>query len=510
MIKEQVEYHVLGMHCANCSRAGERAIRKNVDGIQNVQVNIATDSVLIDLDPDIASPGEIEQAVSKAGYRLILPSEPGSLLNEEEIVRKNEYEHQRNTLFIGLVFTLPLFIISMGSDFGLIGQWAISNWVNWLLFILATPVQFYTGWSFYKGSWKSLVNRSAGMDVLVALGSSVAYFYSLSILVIPAISGHLYFETSAMIITLIKVGKLLEAQAKGRTSRSIIKLLDLTPKTAHLVLGNDKIMDIPAEQVKEGDICLVRPGERIPVDGEIVEGNSSVDESAFTGEAVPVDKTDGDEVLGATINGQGSLKVCATRIGSETTFSQVIKLVKNAQASKAPVQKIADKVSAVFIPFIIGIALITYIAWWVNTGDFEKSILRMIAVLVIACPCALGLATPVAFVAAMGKGANSGILFKSSETLEKTHLLSKMFFDKTGTITTGNLTVTDIISVHPGENNQVLHLAMSAEYNSEHPIGKAMVSYAIEKGLDPLPFEDFRAQSGYGVEANINNSPYPD
>ncbi|MEJ2285266.1 MAG: heavy metal translocating P-type ATPase, partial [Desulfobacterales bacterium] len=370
------------------------------------------------------------------------------------------------------MFALPLFLLSMGRDFGLIGPWSHASWVNWLFWALATPVQFYTGWDYYQGGLKSLRNKSANMDVLVAMGSSVAYFYSLAVMLLPALGGHVYFETSAVIITLIKLGKMLESRTKGRTGGAIRKLIGLRPKTA-TILENDTEKEIPLTRVKVGDTVIVRPGERIPVDGLILDGHSAVDESMLSGEPLPVDKQTGDMVVGGTINGQGLLRFSATRVGKETALAQIIRLVQEAQGSKAPIQALADKVAAVFVPAIIGIALVVFALWWSLTGEFVPAMIRLVAVLVIACPCALGLATPTAIMAGTGKGAEKGILFKSSEALETATRLDTIVLDKTGTITLGKPAVVDIIPVKPvcETKEGLLQLAASVEKGSEHPLG---------------------------------------
>ena len=343
------------------------------------------------------------------------------------------------------------------------------------------------------------------MDVLVAMGSSVAYFYSLAVLLFPFLGEHVYFETSAVIITLIKLGKMLEARTKGKTGGAIRKLIGLQPKTA-TVLENGIENDIPLTRVKKGDIVIVRPGERIPVDGIILEGESAVDESMLSGESLPVDKHANDTVVGGTINGEGLLKFKATRVGKETALAQIIKLVQEAQGSKAPIQALADRVAAIFVPSVIAIAFITFALWWGITGEFVPSMIRLVAVLVIACPCALGLATPTAIMAGTGKGAEKGVLFKNSEALENATKLDTIVLDKTGTITIGKPAVVDIIPFDPDitTKDQLLKLAASVEKGSEHPLGKAIVNEAKTKGLELWEPENFKASGGFGVEAQID------
>jgi Cu+-exporting ATPase len=405
---------------------------------------------------------------------------------------------------VGAAFTLPLFLLSMGRDFGLLGAWSHGTWVNWLFLALATPVQFYTGWDYYVGGLKSLRNRSANMDVLVAMGSSVAYGYSLALLLFPVLGDHVYFETSAVIITLIKLGKMLESRTKGKTGGAIRKLLGLRPRTA-TILRDGREQEVPLSQVQVADILLVRPGERIPVDGKVIGGHSAVDESMLSGEPLPVDKGQDDPVVGGTVNGQGLLKIEATRVGKATALAQIIRLVQEAQGSKAPIQAIADRAAAVFVPTVIAIALITFGLWWALTGAFVPAMIRLVAVLVIACPCAMGLATPTAIMAGTGKGAEQGVLFKNSEALEKAAKLDTVVLDKTGTITRGKPAVVDVISLNPagGSADQLLQTGASAEKGSEHPLGKAIVREAEARGLVLAEPQDFKASGGLGVEAQV-------
>jgi len=497
---------VTGMSCANCAANIERTLNKKVEGVVSASVNFASERLLIDYIPSIVSIDTIVSEIKKIGFDLIVVEEGRDEEDVEEIARHDEIKDQTQKFYIGVVFALPLFIISMSRDFGLIGLWSHAPWVNWFFLFLATPVQFYTGIDYYVGAYKNLRNKSANMDVLIALGSSVAYFYSLAILVLPGLGGHVYFETSAVIITLIKFGKLLEARTKGKTGGAIKKLIGLQPKTA-FVMENGEEKEIPISMVKLDDIVVIRPGERIPVDGVIIEGRSAVDESMLSGEPIPIDKKKDDMVTGGTVNGQGLLKFRATRVGKDTALSQIIRLVQEAQGSKAPIQALADKVAAVFVPAVIGIALITFGIWWGITGEFVPSMIRMVAVLVIACPCALGLATPTAIMAGTGKGAENGILFKRSEALENAAKLETIVLDKTGTITMGKPTVVDQISARMSglSSDELLTLVASIEKGSEHPIGKAIVTFAQKKDLvltDPI---NFKAYSGFGVEAQFDD-----
>ena len=504
-----VELPVTGMTCANCAANIERALKRNRDGILDAAVNFATERATVSYLPDITDVERIAAVIRKAGYDVIMPQDSESGRDAEQAARDAEIRDQTRKLLVGVVFALPLFVLSMARDFGLIGAWSHAPWVNWLFFALATPVQFYTGWDYYVGGFKSLRNRSANMDVLVALGSSVAYVYSIVVLLVPAAGEHVYFETSALIITLIKIGKLLEARTKGKTGGAIRKLIGLQPRTATIVVDGEE-KEIPLEKVKVGDIVRVRPGEKIPVDGKVLRGQSAVDESMLSGEPLPVDKAPGDEVVGGSINGEGLLEFRAERVGKETALAQIIKLVQEAQGSKAPIQAIADKVSAVFVPAVIVIALITFGAWWAAGGGFVPAMIRMVAVLVIACPCALGLATPTAIMAGTGKGAENGILYKKGEALENATYLDTIVLDKTGTITEGKPSVTDIVPLSPdaGDRERLLQLAAGVESGSEHPLGKAIVRAARDRGLEVKTPEQFRAASGMGVEAVLDGRDY--
>jgi Cu+-exporting ATPase len=502
MEMQRIELPIVGMTCARCSATVERTLKKKVPGVLSASVNFGTETASVEFDPTVTNTQAMAQEVEKAGYELVIPAEGTDEQDAEQAARDRELRNQKRYFLVGLIFTLPLFAMSMGRDFFLLGDWAHAVWMNWLFFALATPVQFYTGWGFYTGGWKSVRGGSANMDVLVALGSSAAYFYSMAVLLLPGVGEHVYFETSAVIITLIKLGKLLEARAKGHASAAIRKLMDLAPKIAHVEDENEQEHDVPAEQVRPGQLVVVRPGERIPVDGVVVSGQSAVDESMLTGESIPVDKAVGEDVFGATVNQQGLIKIKATGVGSQTALAQIIRLVRQAQGSKAPIQRLADKVSSVFVPAIIVIAGITLGIWWMTSGEFVPGMIRMVAVLVIACPCALGLATPTAIMVGTGKGAGMGILFKNSEALETAHRLNKIMFDKTGTITKGEPTLTDWIPLG-GDGKRALILAASAEAGSEHPLARAIVDGARHWGLSLAKIDEFQAASGFGVEAHV-------
>jgi P-type Cu+ transporter len=418
-----------------------------------------------------------------------------------------------------LIFTVPLFVFAMARDFNLLPAMfyemasmegmsaAPAPWTNWLMLALATPVQFYVGWQYYVGAFKALRNKSANMDVLIAMGSSAAYFYSLPI-TFGLLSGHVYFETAAVIITLIKLGKFLEARAKGRTSEAIKKLMGLRAKTARVIRDGVEA-EVPVDDVRVGDVVLVRPGEKIPVDGVVVDGRSAVDESMLTGESLPVEKKPGEPVIGATLNKLGLLKFEATKVGRETALAQIIKLVEDAQGSKAPIQKMADQVSAVFVPIVIVIALLTFAGWYFFgpqvEDQFTRALINMVAVLVIACPCAMGLATPTAIMVGTGKGAEAGILFRNSEALERAGKVNVVVLDKTGTITKGQPAVTDVVT-NKGlkiTDEELLRLAASVEKGSEHPLGEAIWAEATTRGLSLAEPAGFKAEAGHGVQAEV-------
>jgi Cu+-exporting ATPase len=503
-----VDLALTGMTCANCAANIERVLNKKIAGVVRASVNFASERAAVDYLADQVNVRDLVAAVEKAGYGAIAPDEGEAGQDAEQHARQAEIRNQTRKFVAGLIFALPLFVMSMSRDFGLTGPWSHGVWVNWLFLALATPVQFYTGWDYYVGGFKSLRNRGANMDVLIALGSSVAYFYSLAVLFLPTLGEHVYFETSAVIITLIKLGKLLESRTKGKTGNAIRKLIGLQPKTAFILEGGLE-KEIALDRVQKEMIVVVRPGGRFPVDGTVIEGESAVDESMLSGEPLPVDKKPGDTVVGGTINGQGRLKFRATRVGRETALAQIIRLVQEAQGSKAPIQALADRVASVFVPGVILAALATFAVWWTASGDFVPAMVRMVAVLVIACPCALGLATPTAIMAGTGKGAENGILFKRAEALEKATGLDTIILDKTGTITQGKPAVAEVVPARGTDMSEddLLRLAASAELGSEHPLGKAVVAEARQKALTPAEPDQFKAHGGFGVEARIEGLP---
>jgi len=499
----------------NDARRLEKALL-NLDGVLEAQVNFTTERARVCYIPTVVTQAEIRRAVSESGFEALELG--GNAEDAEAKAREHEINEQRRLLIIGLIFTIPLFLFSMGMDFGLLpSMWMHAAWPKWLMFVLATPVQFYVGWQYYVGAFKSLRNGSANMDVLIAMGSSVAYLYSVAVM-LAFVSGHVYFETAAVIITLIRLGKFLEARAKGRTSEAIKKLMGLRAKTARVLrpaldggVGSGTETAMPVDEVVVSDIVLVRPGEKIPVDGVVIEGRSAVDESMLTGESLPVEKGPGDPVIGATLNKLGLLKFEATKVGKETALAQIIRLVEEAQGSKAPIQKLADQVSAVFVPVVIVIAAITFLAWYFlvpeawGGGDFTIALINMVAVLVIACPCAMGLATPTAVMVGTGKGAELGILFRNSEALERAGNVGVVVLDKTGTITKGQPAVTDIVTNEQSSVNseELLRLASSVEKGSEHPLGEAIWAEATARGLDLAEAVGFKATPGQGVQAEV-------
>jgi Cu+-exporting ATPase len=487
----------------------EKALLK-LEGVLEAQVTLAAEKARVKYVPTIVSQAEIRRAVARAGFEALELG--GEAEDAEARARQQEIDTQRRLLITGLIFTIPLFAFSMLRDFSLLGAWAHTGWANYAMWLVATPVQFYVGWQYYVGGYKALRNGSANMDVLIAMGSSVAYFYSM-VVMLGFIPGHVYFETAAVIITLIRLGKFLEARAKGRTSEAIKKLMSLRAKTAR-VLRDGTEVEIPVDEVVVGDVVIVRPGEKIPVDGVVVDGRSTADESMLTGESLPVGKGLGDPVIGATLNKLGRLKFEATKVGRETALAQIIRLVEEAQGSKAPIQRLADQVSAWFVPAVILAALLTFAAWYfvappaAGVDSFTRALINMVAVLVIACPCAMGLATPTAVMVGTGKGAELGILFRNSEALERAGKVNVVVLDKTGTITKGQPAVTDILTVQGGRRtaDELLRLAASVEKGSEHPLGEAIWAEATSRGLPLSEPNGFKAEAGQGVEAVVNEN----
>ncbi|MCB9453337.1 MAG: copper-translocating P-type ATPase [Anaerolineaceae bacterium] len=523
-----IELPITGMTCASCVRNVERAINKQ-PGILSVNVNLATEKATVTYLPGGVRRSDLVAAVEKAGYGVLDLTNVEAPEDVERAARQAEIDRQKRLVLTGVAFTLPLFLVSMARDVVMASaaggsmaamgemtansvspalQWLL--WAGWpfVFFLLATPVQIIVGKQYMVGAYKAALNRTTNMDTLIAMGSLVAYIYSVVVLLsilfgIAGVGDHVYFETSAMILTLITLGKLLEARAKGRTSEAIKALMGLAPKTATL-LRNDEEVQIAIDSVIAGDMVLVKPGERIPVDGIVVEGRSAVDESMLTGESLPVNKSVGSEVIGATVNKQGRLVVEATKVGAQTALAQIIRLVEQAQGSKAPIQRVADQVSGIFVPVVITLATLTFLGWLIiGQVGFTQAMVHAVAVLVIACPCALGLATPTAIMVGTGKGAALGILFKNSESLENAHRLQAIALDKTGTITRGEPSVTDIIPLNGTATDNLLRLAASAERGSEHPLGQAVVQAAQAAGQTLSQPEGFESESGRGIRATV-------
>lgn len=484
---------VEGMTCAACSTRVEKVLNK-LKGVAKATVNLSTNKAVVEYQAGLIDEDTLIKAIEKAGYKAEVEVERD--LDREKEMREKEIKSLKTSFIISAILSLPLFSAMFFHMAGI--HTILTN--GWFQLILATPVQFFIGYRFYKGAYNSLRGGGANMDVLVSMGTSAAYFYSIYNLLIGV--HEYYFEASAVIITLILLGKTFEAVAKGKTSEAIKKLMGLQPKTARIIKDGVE-MDIPIEKVEIGDIIVVRPGERIPVDGIIVEGHSSVDESMITGESIPIDKEADDEVIGATINKFGTFKFRATKIGKDTVLSQIIKLVEDAQGSKAPVQRLADKISGIFVPIVVVIALVTFIGFYLIEGNFNIGLINAVAVLVIACPCALGLATPTAIMVGTGKGAENGILIKSGEHLERAHKMDTIVFDKTGTITKGEPEVTDIVSFNDIDKNEILRIAASVEKTSEHPLGQSIVKKGEEELLRLSEPERFIAIPGKGLKATF-------
>lgn len=504
-VKESVDLQISGMTCAACANRIEKGLNK-LPGVTKATVNFALETAHVEYSGAQVSVQDMMVKVKQLGYGATPKDEKKEAGNH----RLMEIKRQKTKFFISAILSFPLLWAMVGHFTWTSFIWVPDLFMNpWFQLALATPVQFWVGMPFYTGAYKALINKSANMDVLVALGTSAAYFYSIYLTMewFSANDHHmpgLYFETSAILITLIILGKLFEALAKGRTSEAIKTLMSLQAKTA-IVIRDGNEVTVPVEEVVTGDVVLVKPGEKIPVDGVVIDGMSSVDESMLTGESIPVEKKAGDGVTGATINKNGSLRVEATKVGKETALAQIIKVVEEAQGSKAPIQRVADRISGIFVPIVVGIAAVTFLIWFfaVNPGDFADALEKAIAVLVIACPCALGLATPTSIMAGSGRAAESGILFKGGEHLETTHRIDTIILDKTGTITKGKPDLTDVVTESWGEV-EFLQLVGAAEKNSEHPLAEAIVKGIQEKGIDLPASEQFEAIPGFGVRSVVN------
>ncbi|MEY8601172.1 heavy metal translocating P-type ATPase [Staphylococcus shinii] len=496
VLNDKVDLEVTGMTCAACSNRIEKVLNRT-DGVDEANVNLTTENATIIYNPNSTSVETLIKKIQKLGYDAQLKKEA----DEKQSHKALELKHKLTKLVISAILALPLLLTMFVHLFNMHLPSILMN--PWFQFILATPIQFIIGWQFYVGAYKNLRNGSANMDVLVALGTSAAYFYSLyemaKWLNNTNYTPHLYFETSAVLITLILFGKYLEARAKSQTTNALSELLNLQAKEAR-VLRNNKEQMVPSSEVVEGDYLIIKPGEKIPVDGKILKGKTSIDESMLTGESIPVEKTQSDYVIGSTMNKNGIITIEATKVGKDTALASIIKVVEEAQGSKAPIQRLADIISGYFVPIVVGIAILTFIIWitLVRQGQFEPALVAAIAVLVIACPCALGLATPTSIMVGTGKAAENGILFKGGEHIERTHQIDTVVLDKTGTITHGTPVVTDFDG-----DNETLQLLASAEKASEHPLAEAIVNYARSEQVNLLEVDDFEAVPGHGIKATI-------
>ncbi len=509
----KIDLPVKGMTCASCVKRVQDSLAA-LDGVLSASVNLATEKATLEYISGQAGVREFRNAVRSAGYDIVEVKEGEDIVEKEKQERETAYRKLKTKLITGAVLTVPVFLLMLWEKTGLSKVIEIPEQVNYLLqFFIQTPVQFWVGWQFYTGAIAAARHRTTNMNTLIALGTSAAYIYSViatffpSVFEIKGYSAHVYYDTAATIIVLILLGRLFEARAKGRTSEAIKKLIGLQPRTARIVAdGQEK--DIPVEEVEIGDIILVRPGEKIPVDGIVKDGYSSIDESMISGESIPVEKKAGDTVTGATINKTGSFKFEATRVGRDTMLSHIINMVQEAQGSKPPIARLADRIASFFVPAVIGIASGTFIVWLVFGPEpsFTYALLNFIAVMIIACPCALGLATPTSIMVGTGKGAEKGILIRGAEALETAHKISAIVFDKTGTLTKGEPVVTDtLISRESGVGSQeIIYFAASAEKGSEHPLGEAIVKKAMEEKIEIKDPEHFSAVPGHGIRATID------
>jgi Cu+-exporting ATPase len=517
---------IQGMSCASCVQRIERALLET-PGVVSASVNFAVERATVSYLASVVQPAELRKAIEDAGYRVPEVARPSELIDHEGAARDAEVRLLRTKLLVGAALSLPVLLGSFPDLF----PWAPTVLSNpFLLFLLTTPVQFWVGWQFHRGFWATLKHRTADMNTLVSVGTNAAYLYSVALTFFPAaiapkgMEAMTYYDTAAILMTLIIMGRWLEAKAKGKTSEAIKRLMGLQPRTARVIHGGLE-QDIPIEDVRVGDLVMVRPGEKVPVDGIIRDGRSALDESMLTGESLPVEKSPGDEVIGATLNKTGSFRFEATRVGRETALAQIIRLVEQAQGSKAPIQRLVDKIAGVFVPIVIAAAAVTFGVWLLFGPQpaFLFALSNCVAVLVIACPCALGLATPTSIMVGTGKGAEYGVLIKNAESLERAYQVNVVVFDKTGTLTLGQPSVTDIVSsfefgvssspsnltryskpetLNPAQR-ELLRLAASAERGSEHPLGQAIIDRAKEEGLDLAGPQEFKAIPGYGIRAVV-------
>jgi Cu+-exporting ATPase len=505
---------IKGMTCASCVKRVQDALA-SLNGVLSVTVNLATEKAALEYTPEQVGMRDFKKAMRDIGYDIVEVERGEDIVEKEKREREREYNKLKTRLIAGAALTIPIFILVFQERTGLSAIVEIPEQISFLLqFIIQTPVQFWVGWQFYTGAIAAARHRTTNMNTLIAVGTSAAYVYSVIATFYPAVfeikgySAHVYFDTAATIIVLILLGRLFEARAKGKTSEAIKKLIGLQPKTARII-KDGREQDVPIEEVETGDIILVRPGEKIPVDGVVKDGYSSVDESMISGESIPVEKKAGDEVIGATINKTGSFKFEARKVGRDTVLYQIINMVQEAQGSKPPIARLADKIASIFVPAVMGTATVTFIIWFFlgPAPAFTYALLNFIAVLIIACPCALGLATPTSIMVGTGKGAENGILIRGAEALETAHKIKTIVFDKTGTLTKGEPIVTDIVAGYGLRvtGKEILQLAASAEKGSEHPLGEAIVKKAQEKGLELKVPTDFQAVPGHGIKAKIDD-----
>lgn len=506
----KVTLPVDGMTCAGCARSIEQKLQR-LDGVRDPVVNLAGKSVTLEYDADKTGVETVSGLITGLGFEIRDQADEGQHDAGSAPADSEHAAKEFRIMMFGVALTVPLFVLSMGRDFGIWGQWAHASWVNVVMLALAAPVQFYVGRTFYRGVYRALTNRLANMDVLVAMSTTVAFTYSVVVLIAllrgsTALGHHVYFETSATIITLVQVGHWIESLATERTQGAMKALLRMQPKTARLIKGLETT-DVPISQVAVDDLVVVRPGEQVPVDGVVFSGQSSVDESMLTGESMPVFKQERDRVVGGTINHDGMLTVRTTSVGKDAVLAQVIRQVTEAQATKAPIQRLADQISGIFVPVVVVIALLALLCWTFFVGDPVQGMLRLVAVLIIACPCAMGLATPLAVTVAMGRGAQLGILFRSSRAIEQAGQVGCVVFDKTGTITEGNPSVTDVVVSPPLYEQRLLQLAATLQQASTHPIAQAICNEATDNQGVPLGAvpDEFVNSPGLGVSGGIDD-----
>jgi Cu+-exporting ATPase len=506
---DRIDLPIIGMTCASCVNKVEKALASQ-KGVIHVNVNFATERASVEYIPEEVTIKDLKNTVQEAGYQVLEVKEE-DVVERERLAREEELLRFKWKFITGSILLIPILILMYGAPW--LERLGLSKKANFFIqFLLATPIQFWVGWQFYVGFWKAIKHKTSDMNTLIAVGTSAAYLYSLiatffpHLFMVKGVMIDVYFDTSAAIIALILLGRFLEARAKGRTSETIKKLIGLQPKTARVIRDGNEA-DIPVKDVRLGDIVVVRPGEKIPVDGIVREGYSSVDESMVTGESLPVEKKVGDIAMGATLNRTGTFKFETTKVGKDTVLAQIIRLVQEAQGSKPPIARMVDVVASYFVPVVILIAMITFIVWyvWGPSPALTYAFLNFIAVLIIACPCALGLATPTSIMVGTGKGAENGILIRGAEALETAHQLNTIVLDKTGTLTKGKPSVTDVVESEKFTKKDILILAASAEKGSEHPLGEAIVSRAKEEGLDHLESSDFHAIAGQGIEVTVDS-----